>query len=250
MILLQILGGVLGLVFFYVLFLTICALAVDPRREYENHSAFYRFLLDTATAAAMKLLRIRIHVTGREKLPEEGKLLFISNHCSNFDPLVTWYVFRKWRIAFISKKENFRIPIFGRFIRKCCFMAIDRENPRNALVTINKAADLLRREEVSVGIYPEGTRSKTGEMLPFRNGAFKIAQKAGAGMVVLGLVGTQQIHKNTPFRRTDVYVDVLRVYAPEELKDLKTETIGAEVRRLILENTEKRTQDGNRIHTI
>lgn len=250
MILLQILGGVLGLIFFYALFFAVCALLVDPKREYEKNSKFYRFLLDTATAAAMKLLRIRVHVTGAEKLPMDQKLLFVSNHCSNFDPIVTWHVFRQWKIAYLSKKENFRIPVFGRIIRKCCFMAVDRENPRNALVTINKAADLLRRKEVSVGVYPEGTRSKTGEMLPFRNGAFKIAQKAGAGMVVLGLTGTRQIHKNTPFRRTDVYIDVLRVYVPEELKDLKTETIGAEVRRLILENTEKRTQYGNGIHTI
>lgn len=250
MLLLQIIGGLLGLFLLYVLFLAVCALLVNPKREYEKNSKFYRFLLDTATAVAMKLLRIRVHVTGDEKLPADQKLLFVSNHCSNFDPIVTWYAFQKWEIAFVSKKENFRIPVFGRFIRKCCFMAIDRENPRNALVTINKAARLLQTGEVSVGIYPEGTRSKSGEMLPFRNGAFKIAKKAEAGMVVLGLTGTRQIHKNTPFHRTDVYIDVLRVYTPEELKDMKTDAIGAEVRHMILENIEKRSQNGDRIHSL
>lgn len=58
-------------------------------------------------------------------------------------------------LAFVSKAENFQIPIFGRIIRRCCFMAIDRENPRNALLTIEKAAKLIASDEVSIGIYPE-----------------------------------------------------------------------------------------------
>jgi len=240
MILLYILGILLGLFALYVLFLGACALLVDPKKEYEKNSPYYRFLLDSATAAAMKLLRIRVYVSGIEKIPKDTKVLFVSNHRSNFDPIITWYILKKWKIAFVSKPSNFKIPFFGRIIRKCCFMPIDRENPRNAIVTINKAAKLLKKQEVSIGIYPEGTRSKNGQLLPFHNGVFKIAQKAEAAMVVLCVTGTEKISKQTPFRRTDVYLDVLEVFSAQGIKETKTEMIGTAVRRLMEINTERR----------
>lgn len=96
-----------------------------------------------------------------EKLPKNERFLLVCNHRSKFDPILTWYVLRDYNLAFISKPENFR---------RCCFMAIDRENPRNALKTIHQAAELIKQNEVSVAVYPEGTRSKTCELLPFHNG--------------------------------------------------------------------------------
>ena len=240
MIILYLLGAVLSLLLLYILFLGICCLFINPDKEYEKNSPFYRFLLNGATAFGIWLLRIRIHVTGMEKVPKDQKVLFICNHRSNFDPLITWHVFKKWKIAYISKPSNFKIPFFGRIIRKCCFMAIDRENPRKAIPTINKAAKLLRKQEVSIGVYPEGTRSKTGKLLPFHNGVFKIAQKASSPIVVLSITGTEKISGRTPFKATDVYLDVLEVLDEANIKDARTERIGTAARRLIEANTEKR----------
>lgn len=238
MILLYILGALFALLLLYVLFLGVCSLLVNPEKEYDKNSPFYRFLLCSATAAAIKLCRIHLHVSGIEKIPEGTKVLFVCNHRSNFDPIITWYALKKWKIAFVSKPSNFKIPFFGRIIRKCCFMPIDRENPRKAIPTINRAAKLLRKQEVSIGIYPEGTRSKTGELLPFHNGVFKIAQKADAPVVVLSITGTEQIAKKTPFHTTDVYLDVLEVFSNR--KETKTERIGTAARRLIETNIERR----------
>ena len=240
MILLYILGILLGLLLLYVLFLGVCSLMVDQNKVYEKNSPFYRFLLDSATAVAMKLLRIRVHVSGMEKIPKNEKVLFVCNHRSNFDPLITWNALRPWKIAFVSKPENFKVPFFGRIIRKCCFLPINRENPRKAIVTINKAAKLLKKQEVSVGIYPEGTRSKACAMLPFHIGVFKIAQKAEVPIVVLSITGTQKISKRTPFQHTDVYLDVLEVFPAQGVKETKTEMIGTAVRHLIATNIERR----------
>lgn len=237
---LHILGGLLTLLLLYFLFLGVCALLVNPEKEYEKNSLFYRFLLDSATAAAMKLLRIRVHVSGMDKIPKNTKVLFVCNHRSNFDPIVTWYALKKWKIAFVSKPENFKVPFFGRIIRKCCFLPIDRKNPKKAIVTINKAAKLLKKQEVSVGIYPEGTRSKSCQLLPFHNGVFKIAQKAESPIVVLCITGTEKISKRTPFQHTDVYLDILDVLPTQGVKETKTEMIGTAVRHLIMTNTEKR----------
>ena len=240
MILLYVVFAPLALLLMYLLFLGVCCLLVNPEKEYDMNSPFYRFLLDSATAVAMKLLRIRVHVSGMERIPKDTKVLFVSNHRSNFDPIVTWYALKKWKIAFVSKPSNFKIPFFGRIIRKCCFMPIDRENPRKAILTINRAAKLLRKQEVSIGIYPEGTRSQNGQLLPFHNGVFKIAQKAECPIVVLCVTGTEKIAKRTPFRRTDVYLDVLEVFSGVNIKESKTELIGTAVRRLIEINTEQR----------
>lgn len=239
MILLYILGAAVGALLLYALYLTLWGLPVDMKKEYETDSPFHRKLLMDATVFGFWLLNVRVHISGAEKLPDEP-ILFVSNHRSNYDPLVTWYAFRKRRLAFVSKPSNFRIPIFGPLIRRCCFLAIDRENPRNAMQTILKAAKLMTEERMDVAIYPEGTRNKGEGLLPFHNGVFKIAQKANAPIAVLCVTGTEKIHKHTPFRRTDVYLDVLEVLPAEQVKSEKTEVIGAHVRDLLLKNIEER----------
>lgn len=243
LILLYILLGVLGLIGLLLLFLTICALPIGKDTWYTKDSPFYRGLVNLAAAVACFGSGIRLHVTGTEKLPEGKRILFVGNHVSNFDPVVTLHCFKKWNLAFVSKPSNFKIPWFGRFIRKCCFMDIDRENPRNAIVTINRAAQLLENQEVSVGVYPEGTRSKSGELLPFHNGVFKIAQKSQSDIAVVSLTGTRHIHKNFPLRKTDVYVDVLEVIPAEQIHKVKTDVIGNRVEQLLRENQRKREND-------
>ncbi len=227
-----------GAVTAYILLLCVSALLVDTRREYEKNSRFYRWLLNGATACCIFIMRIRLSVTGREKLPE-GRFLLVCNHRSNFDPIVTWYALKGNDLAFISKRENFRIPVFGRIIRRCCFMAIDRESPRRAMETINRAAGLIRKDEVSVAVYPEGTRSHGGELLPFHNGVLKIAQRAGAPIVVATVQGTERIAKNLPLRPSRVSLDILGVVSAEDAAAQRTAVLGEGIRAMMLDNLQK-----------
>lgn len=240
MVVLYLLWIILGLFLLYALLFWLCGLPVDMEKEYTDHSPFYRWLLNFNSGLWMKLLRIRVHVTGLELVPQHKKLLFVGNHISNYDPILTWLAFQNRNIAFISKPSNFKIPFFGPVIRRCCFLAIDRENPRNAIVTIGKAAELIKSGQFSVGVYPEGTRSRSGQLLPFHNGVFKIAQKSGADIVVLSISGTEKIHRNAPLRRSDVYLDVVGVLPAEAVKKDRTEVIGETVRHLLLKNQEER----------
>ena len=231
-----IIGFVVGFFLCLLLFTVIVSLFADKNKTYLKHSRFYRRLLNFWTWIMVRILCIRIHVTGMDKMKNvRGRFLLVSNHRSNFDPILTWYVFKKYDVAFISKKENFSVPFFGAIIRKCCFLDIDRENAANALKTINTAADLIKNDVVSFGAYPEGTRSKECVLLPFKNGLFKIATKADAPIVVITVQGTEKIAKHPLFKRHDVYIDLLEVLDEEYVSTHRTAEIGADAEKIIRE---------------
>ncbi|MCR4617745.1 MAG: 1-acyl-sn-glycerol-3-phosphate acyltransferase [Lachnospiraceae bacterium] len=219
----------------YILVLAISSLFVNPKKIYLKHSRYYRILLNIATWLAVRIMRIDIHATGLEKIPKGSRFLLIQNHRSKFDPILSWYVLKRYDIAFLSKEENMHIPIFGRIIRKCCFMSIDRKHPAKAMETVNNAVELLKNDEVSIGVYPEGTRNTSEEpLLPFHNSMFKIAQNAKVPIVIMACHGTAVIKDNFPKKRSSVYFDVTGVLKPEEIEGLKTNVIGEEVRKQIL----------------
>ncbi len=137
---------------------------------------------------ACLLCGIRVHTDGAERLPTERPFLVVGNHLSNLDPLVALAALRGYETAFISKPENFKIPVVGFVMRNASFLPIDRENPRNAVTTIKTAAQFIAARGLCMGIYPEGTRNKTGEgLLPFHNGSFKIATTAKCPIAVITL---------------------------------------------------------------
>ncbi len=213
----------LPVVLLMFLFLLICSLFVNPKKQYERDSRFYRALLDGSTTFILWCLGVRFNIIGEEKFPEDGNFLFISNHRSNYDPIIQWTVFKRFKISFISKKSNFKIPMYGRIIHRCCFMPIDRENPRKAMETINRAAKLLSDTENSVGVYPEGKRSKSCKLLPFHSGVLKAAQKAGKPLVISVIEGTENVWKNIKrLKKTVVTIKILETMDAESVKATKT----------------------------
>ncbi len=236
-ILLFILLGLIGLVIAVILFVIICSLFINPHKEYGTNSPFYRWLLNFCTGAAVFILRIRIHTTGLEKVPE-GRFLLVGNHRSNFDPILTWWVLRDRQLAFLSKEENFHVPAFGRIIRKCGFLEIDRSDPRASILTLKKAADMIKQDIVSMMIYPEGTRSKECVLLPFHDGIFRVAQMADVPIVNVAIRGTEQIHKRYIRHRTDVYIDFVDFIPKEEVKKMRTHEIGERIRNGLLTTLE------------
>ena len=226
----------------YLIFIAICCLFVR-NKQYEKDNKFYRFLLDSLTAWLLWYLGVKIHVEGRENVPKDGRFVLVGNHISNFDSIVAWRVLRKEDLAFISKPSNFKIPFFGKLVRKCCFLEIDRNNPRNAVKTVDKAVELMQKDEVSIGVYPEGTRAKDGVMLPFHNAMFKIAQRANVPLLVCAIEGTNTIHTRTPWRLSHVYLRFVDLMRAEEVQGMRTAEIGERVKEKIQQNiqtTEKK----------
>lgn len=236
---------IIAVILILSLFCLLCIISsffINPNKVYTHNSRYYRFLLYTTTLFTVIVGRVHIHKEGLKILENAGinntgrkqRFLLVSNHRSNFDPILTWHVLRKYDLAFLSKEENMHIFTFGKIIRKCCFMAIDRKNPRNALKTLMKSAELIKNNEVSIAIYPEGTRNMKGGLLPFHNGIFKVAQMAEVPIIVMSITGTENIHKNFPFRKTDVNLKILDVIDVNTVKKLKTSELSEIAREKII----------------
>ena len=217
----------------FLLIMAVSVLFVDPNRLYSETNDYYRFLADGTDLIIMVFSRVRIHLTGQEKLPRDRKYLLVSNHLSGYDPLCTMRALRKEKLIFISKPENFSIPFIGRLARVNCFRPIDRENPRNALTTIKDCAEMLKNGVAPIVVYPEGTRSKTGELQPFHNSVFKIAQEANVPIVVMTAKGTDKILKNMPWHRTDAFLTILDVLPADHVKAERTGKLGEEIREIM-----------------
>ncbi len=176
---------------------------------------------------------IRPVITGLEKIPTDSRFVYVCNHRSMYDPLIVMDKLRKYNIAFISKPSNMKLPLIGRPAYAAGFLAIDRENNREALKTILTAADYLKRDLCSIGIYPEGTRSRTGDMLPFHAGSFKTAQKASVPVVVASIRGTEKVRHVKLFSTTKVYLNILECIPADTVKEMRTDELAAYVQELI-----------------
>lgn len=228
MLLLFFIVGFLVACLLFVLFISVLSLFSDKRKPQKEYNRLYAAVVTFTLGVICNFCRIRIHASGTEKVPE-GRFLLVGNHRSGFDPIITGWTLRKHRLAFIAKPSVMKIPVVGRDIHKACYMAIDREDDRAALRTILAAIDFLKRDVTSIGIYPEGTRNTGDGLLPMRNGAFKIAQKAKVPIVICRVRGTENVVKNMPWRHTDVDLEVLEVMDAEEIGTLKTNEIGDKV---------------------
>ncbi len=175
---------------------------------------------------------LRPRLLGEEKLPDRPFLL-VCNHRSLFDPLSTMVLLAKYDLTFVSKPSNLQIPFIGDIAYAAGYLPIDRENDRKALKTILTAADYLKRGVCSIGIYPEGTRSRSGELLPFHAGSFKIAQRAGAPLAVAVVRGTDLARRRLFLRPTPTELEILEVLPPERVKAMSTHELAEYSRELM-----------------
>ena len=125
-------------------------------------------------------------------------------------------------------------------MREVLCLPLDRENDREALKAILKAIQFLKEDKCSIGVFAEGGTSKTGELRPFRNGAFKVAQRAEVPIVVCAIANTRAIFRNMFRRRTDVYLDVLEVIEPETFAGESTVQMGNRAHEILEKGVEAR----------
>jgi 1-acyl-sn-glycerol-3-phosphate acyltransferase len=167
-----------------------CAIGMIISAFFDKGGPFqHRFARIWSTISLM-LAGARLEISGMEHIPA-GPTIFMSNHQGNFDIIALLNAI-PIPIAWMAKKELFDIPIFGHSLKQAGYIPLDRENGRNALRSIVDAATTIKNGR-SVIIFPEGTRSPDGTLLPFKKGGFILAAKAGVPIVPTIIEGSVAI---------------------------------------------------------
>lgn len=223
-------GACLALALIAFGFLWAVCKIVDLSKPQEHDSKFYRSIMYVYIEALISLVLVRIHTKGLEQTPKQGRFVLVCNHLFIADPGILLHCFQKSQLAFITKRENEKMFVVGKIMHKILCQSINRENDREALKTILTCIQLLKDDEVSIGVFPEGYTSKDGMLHPFRPGVFKIAQKANVPIVVCTIQNTRQIFPNLKkLRHTDVELHLVEVIPAEELKGKTTVEISDRV---------------------
>jgi 1-acyl-sn-glycerol-3-phosphate acyltransferase len=143
-----------------------------------------------ALRIVLRLAGIRVRVQGLENIPS-GVCVFAANHASNLDPIALVPKIPR-RVALLAKKEVFSIPILSKALRQAKLIPVDRGDKEAAAESVDIAVEYMK-EGLSFCVFPEGTRSRDGHLLPFKKGTFLMAIRGDAWVVPVSLAGTQRL---------------------------------------------------------
>lgn len=184
---------------------------------------------DRLASWAEKIVRhsaIDLTVRGREHLVPGKTYLVMSNHQSLYDVPVLFFVLGN-DVRMIAKKELFDVPIFGPAMREAGFISIDRDDRESAMQSLAVAKEKMAAG-THVWIAPEGTRSKTGALNPFKKGGFALAMDAGLAILPVTIDGTRRILPAKGVRSSAGAKVTLTFHAPIDAKSFHADKAGRE----------------------
>lgn len=216
-------------------------LAKVSKKRQQEHS------LKMVQAEFRMLLRIagaEITVKGRENIPDCA-VLYVGNHRSYFD-ILTGYVTVPGLTGFVAKKEMLRYPVLSNWMRDVNCLFLDRQDIKAGLKTILEGIDKVKHG-ISIWIFPEGTRNRRVdplEMLPFKEGSMKIAEKSGCPVVPVAITGTSEIfEQHIPFMKpSKVTIEFGKPFYVKELSQEERKHVGAYTQNIIAEMLKKEQQ--------
>ncbi|MFA4857725.1 MAG: lysophospholipid acyltransferase family protein [Candidatus Margulisiibacteriota bacterium] len=156
----------------------------DKERTFQNAARIWAKLL-------ARISRIKVKVEGMENLPHNQPVVLAANHQSAADILILLAYIPTY-FKFVAKRELFKVPLFGSYLRLAGYIPIDRQSNLKAHKTLYDISKLIRAGD-SILIFPEGTRTRTGELGPFKRGSLVIAQQAGVPVVPIAISGSFNI---------------------------------------------------------
>lgn len=198
--------------------------------------AICRFALHNGMACIRRLCLITCKVIHKEKMPVNKNYLLVCNHRSNFDNfLISEKLSMNKFLAFITKPSNTKIPLANRLLPQLGYLKIDREDPLQSLQVMKAASDKITNKLTSIAVFPEGTRSKDGNLGPFHEGVFNIAIKSQCPIVICTIKGTENVKKKFPLP-TRTKLEVVGVLNFDEYEGMPAKQISETVRGIIEEN--------------
>ena len=213
-----------------VIFLLIACKVVDTDKPQEKDSKFYRLMAKYYMRMLFPMAGVRFHVQGMEKLPKDGRFMMVCNHIHDLDAGVLLHCFADSQLRFIAKREIKDMFVVGPVLHKLGCQLINRENDREALKTIIKCIQIIKDDEGSVMVFPEGYVSIDGTLKHFRPGVFKIAQKANVPVVICTIKGTKEVFPNLKrLKRSHIHMHLVEVISAQQVKEATTLDLAEQV---------------------
>lgn len=179
---------------------------------------------------------VKLIVLGRENIPADGAVLYVGNHRSYFDIVLTYSLFPNVT-GYVAKAEMRRWPLLSSWMKNIHCLFLDRKNIKEGMKTILTGVEEVKRG-VSLCIFPEGTRNKINDtFLPFHEGSFKIAEKGGVPVIPMTLVNTAGAFEDhlPKVRRATVIIDFGQPILISELDRETKKNLGNYVTKVISE---------------
>jgi 1-acyl-sn-glycerol-3-phosphate acyltransferase len=144
-----------------------------------------------AAYAGVRLVGVKVELQGFTDFDHAGTYIYMCNHVSNLDPPIVIPLIPR-RSSVLVKKEVFRVPIMAQAMRMARFVAVDRRNREAAISSIQAATEVMR-SGINMAIFPEGTRSPDGKLLPFKKGPFYLAMESRIPVLPISISGTEKM---------------------------------------------------------
>lgn len=185
---------------------------------------------------------VKLTIIGEEHIPKDEAVLYIGNHRSYFDIVLTYARCRNLT-GYVAKKEMLKIPLLSRWMKFLHCLFLDRSDIREGLKTILQAVEQVK-SGISVMIFPEGTRNKNDselELLPFHEGSFKIAVKSGCPIIPVSITNSSALFEDHfPFvKAVPVIIEYGAPIYPKDLPREEQKFIGKYVQSLITDTLKK-----------
>ncbi|MBQ9765555.1 MAG: 1-acyl-sn-glycerol-3-phosphate acyltransferase [Lachnospiraceae bacterium] len=181
---------------------------------------------------------IKIIVKGKEKIPTDCAVLYVGNHRSYFD-IVSLYTIIAPLAGFVAKVEMKKVPLLNIWMKYMNCLFLDRNDIRQGLKVILEGIEAMK-SGISMCIFPEGTRNKAeneAELLPFKEGSLKLAEKSGSPIVPVALHNTINCFEKTfpRIRKTTISIEFGEPIYMDKLEKEERKFLGAKVRDIIIE---------------
>ncbi|HEY6273900.1 MAG TPA: lysophospholipid acyltransferase family protein [Terriglobales bacterium] len=175
-------------VLFWVISVPIAALIAFPWTFLTSNVKFLYWIGMGLAFNGARVAGARVKTVGLDQLDPAGTYIFMSNHVSNLDPTILCPLIPR-RTSILAKKIIWRIPILGQALNMAEIVPVERENRDAAIQSIRRAGEVMRHH-INMTLYPEGTRSRDGRLLPFKKGPFHLAIETGFPIVPVTILGT------------------------------------------------------------
>lgn len=191
-------------------------------------------IVNWAFRCILFLTGVKITVIGEENVPQDTAVLYVANHRSFFDILLT-YVRVPRPTGYVSKVELLKVPLLRQWMKNLHCLFLDRTDIKKGMQTILEGIEKMK-SGISICIFPEGSRSKEPDtFLPFHEGSFKLAQKSGCPIVPICLNNSSDIWEDhfPKIKKTHVIIEYCKPIYINELDKEDKKFVGAYVQKII-----------------